>query len=161
MPGSTEFLLIPSFYEKLTGRTIEDDEVTVISCNGISYKKYLAIAESTSKKVAVITDNDGNQNRIDEASAFNNAHRLQHIYMAEEVERWTWEACIYELNQSKLDKLVEVKPGAKYLFHEKDYGPVLGKMLNNKADVAYSMLISGKDFSVPQYVKDAITWISG
>lgn len=158
--GATEFLLIPYFYEKMTGKTIEDDEVTVISCNGISYSKYLAIAESTNKKIAVITDNDGKQNRIDNASTFNNAHSLQHIFMASEVKGWTWEACIYELNQAKLDTLIDVQPGAKYLFHEKEYCPVLGKMLNNKVDVAYSMLTSGEDFEPPQYVKDAITWIS-
>jgi len=158
--GATEFLLVPYFYKKMTGRTIEDDDITVISCNGISYSKYLAIAESTNKKIAVITDNDGKQNKIDNASTFNNAHGLQHIFMASEVNRWTWEVCIYELNQAKLDALIDVQPGAKYLFHEKDYGPVLGKMLNTKVDVAYLMLTSGEDFEPPQYVKDAITWIS-
>ena len=84
--GATEFLLVPYFYEKMTGRTIEDDEVTVISCNGISYSKYLAIAESTNKKIAVIKDNDGKQNRIDDVSTFNKAHSLQHIFMAEDVK---------------------------------------------------------------------------
>lgn len=158
--GATEFLLFPYFYEKARGRTVEDDEVTVISCNGISYKKYLAIAESTSKKIAVITDNDGKQKRIEEASTFNASNNLQHVFMSSDVKGWTWEACIYELNRTELDKLVEIQPAAKYLFHEKDYGPVLGKMLNNKVDVAYSMLISGKTFTAPQYVKDAITWIS-
>ena len=159
--GATEFLLVPYFYEKLTGRTIEDDEITVISCNGISYSKYLAIVESTNKKIAVITDNDGKQNRIDEASTFNNTHTLQHIYMADDIKRWTWEDCIYELNKETLDKLIEVQPEAKYLFHEKNFGPVLGKMLNNKVDAAYLMLTSGENFTAPQYVKDAITWISG
>ena len=113
------------------------------------------------KKIAVITDNDGKQYRIDEALAFNNAHGLQHIYMADDVERWTWEDCIYELNKAKLDNLIEVQPGAKYLFHEQDYGPVLGKMLNNKVDTAYLMLTSEEDFKAPKYVEEAITWISG
>ncbi len=158
--GATEFLLVPYFYKKMKGRTIEDDDITVISCNGISYSKYLAIAESTNKKIAVITDNDRKKNRIDDASIFNNVHSLQHIFMASDVKEWTWEVCIYELNQAKLEQLIEVKPGAKYLFHEKDYGPVLGRMLNNKVDVAYSMLTSSEDFEPPQYVKDAITWIS-
>ena len=159
--GATEFLLVPYFYKKMTGRTIEDDEISVISCNGISYSKYLAIAESTNKKIAVITDNDGKQNRIDDASTFNNVHSLQHVFMACDVKGWTWETCIYELNQAKLEDLIEVQAGAKYLYHEKDYGSVLGKMLNNKVDVAYSMLTSGEDFAAPQYVKEAITWISG
>ena len=159
--GATEFLLIPYFYMKLTGRTIEEDEVTVISCNGISYGKYLEIAESTDKRIAVITDNDGKQDRISAAESFNDCHDMQHIFMGEDVNDWTWEACIYKENKALLDAMVVVKPRAKYPFHNKEYGPVLGKMLNNKVDVAYAMLISGQDYTVPQYVKDAITWISG
>ena len=158
--GATEFLLVPYFYKKLTGKTVEDDEVTVISCNGISYRKYLSIAESTNKRIAVITDNDSKPERIDEASAYNSSHSFQHIFMAADIKEWTWEACIYALNQVELDKLIEVQEGAKYLFHEKNYGPVLGKMLNNKVDVAYSMLTSGNNFEAPLYVKDAIAWIS-
>lgn len=79
--------------------------------------------------------------------------------MDQAIEGWTWEVCFYRENKKTLDKLIEVTPEAKYLFHKKDYGPVLGKMLNNKADVAYQMLISGIEFTVPQYVKDAITWL--
>ena len=41
-----------------------------------------------------------------------------------------------------------------------DYGVVLGKMLNDKVDIAYQMLTSGKVFEVPQYIKDAIAWIN-
>ena len=158
--GATEFLLVPYFYEKIKKKTVEDDEVTVISCNGISYSKYLAIAKSTNKKIAVITDNDGKPERISEMLKFNGKHSAQHIFMANDVKAWTWEKCIYELNHKELDALVEIQPGAKYLFHDKDYGPVLGKMLNNKVDVAYSMLMAGDDFVAPQYVKDAIEWIS-
>lgn len=158
--GATEFLLVPYFYERLKKRTIDDDEITVISCNGISYNKYLAIAESTNKKIAVITDNDGKQDRIDKSSTFNELHETQHIFMSGDVNDWTWEKCIYSLNHENLDGLVEIEAGAKYLFHEKDYGPVLGKMLNNKVDVAYSMLMSEKSFVIPQYVEDAIKWIS-
>ena len=158
--GATEFLLVPYFYEKLTGKTIEDDEVTVISCNGISYNKYLSIAESTNKRIAVLTDNDGKLERITEASTFNGTHELQHVFMAEDVKEWTWEVCIYGANQIELDKLVKIQPGAKYLFHEREYEPVLGKMLNNKVDTAYMMLTSDTEFVAPEYVKDAITWIN-
>lgn len=159
--GATEFLLIPYFYKKLTGKTIEKDEVTVISCNGISYNRYLAIADSTNKRIAVITDNDGHQEKIDEATTFNSSHGLQHIFMAGDVKSWTWEVCVYESNQIRMDKLIKIQPGAKYLFHGRDYGPVLGNMLNNKVDIAYSMLMSGEEFVAPKYVKDAIAWISG
>ena len=158
--GATEALLLPHFYSQLTGRSLEEDGIVVISCNGISYKKYLAIANTTMKRLAVITDNDQKQYRIDRARQFNEKNDLQHIFMGDTVEEWTWEKCVYDINREELDDVIQIKSGAKYLFHEKDYGVVLGKMLNNKVDTAYEMLISGKEFKIPQYVKDAIKWLN-
>lgn len=158
--GATEVLLLPYFYKKIAGHTLEEDEIVIISCNGISYKKYLEIAKATSKRIAVITDNDQKQERITMAQQFNNENTLQHIFMGDTLDDWTWEACIYNLNSEVLDGMIQVQSGARYLFHEKDYGVVLGKMLNNKVDVAYQMLMSGKSFNVPQYVKDAMKWLN-
>ena len=157
--GATEFLLLPHFYKQITGKTIEEDGISVISCDGISYKNYLEIAKRTSKKISVITDNDGKQNRIDEATTFNEDNLLQHIFLGAVTDDWTWEACLYNLNKEVLDEMIEVQTGADYLFHKKDYGQVLGKMLNNKVETAYKMLISGTKFEVPQYIKDAIKWL--
>lgn len=158
--GATEFLLLPHFYKQITGRTIEEDGVSVISCNGISYKKYLEIANATNKKIAVITDNDGKQAKIDEAIVFNQSKDLQHIFIGNTVDDWTWEICLYNLNKTVLEEIIEVQAGADYLFHKKDYGKVPGKMLNNKVETAYQMLLSGVVFEIPQYVKDAVTWLN-
>ena len=158
--GATEFLLFPQIYKQETGRTIEEDSVAVISCNGISYKNYLNIAEGTSKKIAVLTDNDKKQHAVNEATEFNNSHENQHIFMGATDEDWTWEACFYRLNQKSLQSIITVKNGAKYLFHEKDYGQYLGYMLNHKVEVAYKMLKSEQKFNIPQYVRDAILWLN-
>lgn len=157
--GATEFLMLPHFYQQLTGKSIEDDGISVISCNGISYKKYLEIAEKTDKKIAVITDNDKKQERIDFAKKYNEENTLQHIYMADSIDNWTWEICMYHANQAALDKLIKVQAGAEYKYHGESYGAVPGKMLNNKVDIAYQMLTSGTVFEIPQYVKDAIEWL--
>lgn len=158
--GATEFLLLPYFYKQLTGRTIEEDGISVISCNGISFKKYLTIAENTNKRIAVITDNDKKQERIDEAQDFNKKHDLQNIFMGMTTNDWTWEICVYNVNKEVLDKMIDVQAGAKYLFHGECCGAVPGKMLNNKVDTAYQMLTSGREFKIPQYVEDAIKWIN-
>lgn len=157
--GATEFLLLPHFYKQITGKTIEDDGISVISCNGISYKNYLEIARKTSKKISVLTDNDGKQDKIDKAAAFNNDSQLQHIFLGTTTDDWTWEACLYNLNKAVLDGMIEVHAGSDYLFHKRDYGQVLGKMLNNKVETAYKMLLSGTAFEIPQYIKDAIEWL--
>ena len=156
--GATEFLLLPHFYKQITGKTIEEDGISVISCNGISYKNYLEIAKKANKKISVITDNDGKQSRIDEAIT-NETTTLQHIFLGATTDDWTGEACLYNLNKAALDGMIEVQAGADYLFHKNDYGQVLGKMLNNKVETAYKMLISGVEFEVPQYIKDAFEWL--
>lgn len=157
--GATEALLLPKFYNQVTGNSIEDDGVVIISCNGISYKKYLTIAQATSKNIAVVTDNDQKEENIRFAQKFNDEHELQHIFMGSTLDDWTWEVCVYNINKQLLDSMVKVQSGAKYLFNNKKYDAVLGKMLNNKVDVAYQMLKSGHDFKIPQYVKDAIEWL--
>lgn len=158
--GATEFLLLPKFYKQIIGRSIEEDEISIISCNGISYERYLEIAKDTDKKIAVITDNDGNTSKIAEANKFNNEHNLQNIFMGATADEWTWEVCIYKQNKDTLDKTISIEKGAEYKFHGKNYGAVLGKMLNNKVDIAYKMLISDEQFNIPQYVKDSIEWLS-
>ena len=157
--GATEFLLLPMFYRQITDHTIEEDGISVISCNGISYMRYLKIAEATGKKIAVVTNNDEKPDRIADAAKFNQSHDLQHIFMGATTDEWTWEACIYKENKATLDAMINVQKGAAYKFHDKDYGAVLGKMLHHKVDVAYEMLTSDKTFVVPQYVKDAIEWL--
>lgn len=159
--GATEYILMPYIYQKVTGRTLEADEISVISCNGISYKSYLKIAQGTNKKIAVITDNDKNQNRIDKMQSENKKNQEYNIYMDTNVNNWTWEVCLYNLNKSILDKVIEVEADAEYLFHGMDCGSkVLGKMLNNKVEIAYYLIKNQVDFEVPQYVKDAIEWLN-
>lgn len=80
--------------------------------------------------------------------------------MDNNINNWTWEKCFYALNQDTLDNLIEIDKTANYLFHEKDYGKVLGKMLNNKVETAYSMLNSEIQFLIPQYIQDAIKWLN-
>lgn len=157
--GATEFLLLPHFYKQLTGKTIEEDGISVISCNGISYQKYLEIADKTDKKIAVITDNDKKQVRIDAAKKYNEGKTLQHIFMAASTDDWTWEICMYNANAVVLEKIIAVQAGAEYKYHGESYGAVPGKMLNNKVDVAYQMLTSGVQFEIPNHVKDAIEWL--
>lgn len=159
--GATEYILMPYIYQKVTGRTLEADKVSVISCNGISYKQYLKIAQGTNKKIAVITDNDKKQKRIDEAESENKQSQEYNVFMDGNVNNWTWEVCLYNLNKDIFDKSIKVKDEANYLFHGVDYGSkVLGKMLNNKVEIAYHLIKNQIDFELPQYGKDAIEWLN-
>lgn len=98
--------------------------------------------------------------KIDDANEFNQHNKKQHVFMGATMEDWTWEACVYNCNKEKLDTMIQVQDGAEYLFHRTNYGQVLGKMLNNKVDTAYQMLISEEDFVIPGYVEEAIEWLN-
>lgn len=159
--GATEYILMPYIYHKVTGRTLEEDGISVISCNGISYKHYLKIGQGTNKKMAIITDNDKNQNTINKVLTENKKHQDYNIFMDYDVTNWTWEVCLYNMNKSLMDKTIKVKEDAEYLVHGVDCGSkVLGKMLNNKAEIAYMLIKKNIDFEIPKYVKDAIEWLN-
>lgn len=161
--GATEYLLLPDMFRRVAGKTLEEAKVVIISCNGVAYKNYLQIAKKTGKRIAVITDNDKNPDKVKEMIEFNNdvENVSQHIFMDDDVDNWTWEKCIYDLNKNYLDKKIKVEEDAEYLFHGIDYGKVLGKMLNNKVAVAYYILESKYELTIPKYVEDAIKWING
>ncbi|MBF2599169.1 AAA family ATPase [Listeria seeligeri] len=158
--GPTEYMLLPSMYKEMIGRTMEEDLITVISCNGIAYKRYLAIAETAKKKVAVITDNDSKPGVIASKKEYNKDRVLQNIFIDENLENWTWEVCIYNLNKEYFDKSIKVDASSEYQFNGNNYGQILGKMLNNKTETAYSIIQDIDKLKIPEYVKGAFTWIN-
>lgn len=158
--GATEYLLLPSIYKKTTGRTLEEDGIAIISCNGISYKRYLSIAKDLDKRIAVITDNDKKQTRIDDAKEYNQENDNIHIYMDDCTNNWTWEVCLYRLNKDLLDSKIEINPKKDYKFNgEEMESKVLGKMLNNKVEIAYMIETNNLEYNIPQYVKEAMEWV--
>lgn len=157
--GATEYMLIPKFYKDILGKTIENDNVTVISCNGISYRHYLEIAETRQKRVVAITDNDGDSERIKKAQKYNASHKYTQVFMPDDDGQWTWEKCLYELNKECLEKILPLQDGASYFYHGKNLGKCLGYMLNNKAEAAYCLLKKDPALKAPAYIDKAIRWL--
>ena len=158
--GPTEFLLLPAFYKQLTSHTIEEDNISIISCNGISYNRYLRVVEDTDKKIAVLTDNDNDKVKISQAEEFNLKKENQHIFMGKTEQDWTWEACLYRRNKCALDKLIKPDETSEYLVHGENVGDkTLGKMLNQKVESAYKILKSDINLNIPEHICEAIEWL--
>lgn len=157
--GPTEYMLLPKIVKMLHNQTVEELGVAIIACDGISYKRYLSIAENMDKRVAVVTDNDGEQRRIAEANAYNAKNQTQRIFTSLDINKQTWEFCLYDKNKGQLDKMFPPANGAKYVFRGLEYHSALGYMLCHKADAAYEMASSKVDFIAPDYVKEAIEWV--
>ena len=162
--GATEYMMIPFLYRQFIGNDIEYDGISVISCNGISYQHYLKISEKVGNKVAVITDNDGYDSRILNAIEFNEKNNKQHIFMGESVAEWTWEKCLYDENVQTIKSIIKIEKDADYKINKSNFNydnldKVLRKMLLNKVDSAYQIIMSNKHINIPNYVKEALKWI--
>lgn len=160
--GASEYLLIPTFYKQITGKDFASSGISIISCNGLTYKYYLEIIKNTDKQVAVITDNDENQEKIQESNAFNKDSNKQQIFMPQSIEDWTFEVSLYNIEQNKqtLSRIIKLKPGCAYKYRKKELPPLLGKMLNDKVETSYSILQSKTDMVLPEYIKEAIKWLA-
>lgn len=160
--GPTEFMLIPKFYEQINLTSIEKDGISIISCNGISYKRYIEIANSLKKKVAILTDNDTNQSKIDKIENFNKENTNVKIFTDSDKNEWTWEVCLYHKNKNIFDNIIKVDNDSNYLI-KNGINPetkVLGWMLNNKTECAYQILNDTENtYAIPDYIKKAIKWV--
>ena len=156
--GNTEYMLIPNFYKRIYTRDMELDDIFIISAAGLGYKNYIEIANKLNKQLGVLTDNDKKQEKIEEIQKFNAQNDRIKIFTDEDIERWTIEVCLYKENKDKIDEILDIDPEANYLFHGVDYGKELGKMLNNKTEIAYKLL-EVTDIVIPKYIKEAMEWI--
>ena len=154
--------MLPELYKAIYPESsLQTDKIDIISCDGLSYKQFLEIAKQTNHKVAVITDNDAKPENLAFMHEYNQEMEQSHIFMSDDTgaDGWTWEANIYSLNQSLIEGLIQLQSKAQYLFHGRDYGRYLGKMLNSKVETAFQLLPRIGELQCPMYVKEAFEWI--
>lgn len=153
--GDAEFILMDAFCKKVLGRTLFEQGIDVIAVDGKCFKRYLEIAKYLSNKVAVITDNDKNYAENITAAYngyMNNEFANIKIFADNNNERYTFEVAIYGDNTADCDNLF----GA-----DRRTLSVLKYMLSNKAEAAYKLLTQKEEtIIVPQYIKEALKWVS-
>ena len=161
--GATEQLIVPYLFEmkyKSVNRTLESEGIDVISCNGLSYKRYLEIAGILNKKVAVLTDNDGSDVKITEITDYNESNTITKIFSSSNLEEYTWEVCLKKENEALIDELVVIQLGAKYKVKGKELeDKKLAFMLLNKVDISMKLIDSHKQINLPQHLKELFEWI--
>ena len=154
--GNAEYILMEKFFDMIHQVNPELLGVSIISVDGLSFKRYLEIAkEFESKNVAVITDNDKNYttNILEKYSIFNIYNNIR-VFSDQSDENYTFEVCVYNNNKSFID-------GANLTRS----GDVLEFMLGNKSEFALRLLEkldssnSLEDFKIPEYIKEAIEWV--
>lgn len=145
--GPSEYMLLERFYYSIRGCSPEDDGVYIINIRGLSFKRYLDISKLTKNKVAVITDNDYNyqKNCIEKYKDYTYDDNIS-IFFEKDNNQHTFEVTLYKSNMDLCTKL--------FGSEAENY------MLNNKTEAAYQLLSQKHAIHVPDYIKEAIDWIS-
>lgn len=150
--GDAEYMLIDAMYSKETGRSLENDNVHVISVGGTSFKRYMELARELGIRTAVIRDNDKDyqvncvENYIEHVS-----DKIK-VFSDEDTERYTFEVCLYQDNKAICDAMFSGGRISK---------TPLEFMLSHKAESAFQLLDNYSELlTVPDYIKRAITWIN-
>lgn len=162
--GATEYLLVPEFYKSLTGKNVSEDGCVVIPCNGVSFKRYLAITQSSNKKTVVITDNDKSEDKKRKYDCYNKkpGNKTSKIFIDDDINHWTWEVSLYYENKDVLQELIQTIRTKSTYGTEEDFIKYLTDNAH-KADTAYRIieedLISCGRIQAPKYVREAIEWL--
>lgn len=149
--GDAEFMLINKFSELHLSKNLNSLNVNVISVDGTSFSHYLEIAKLLDIKTCVITDND-ERSELEMTEKYRNYKSDSiNIFFDKDPARSTFEICIYEDNESLCDTLFS-SPKRKL--------PIQEYMLKNKTDSAYKILLEEGPVKIPNYIQEALSWIS-
>ena len=149
--GDAEFMLINKFSELHLTKNLNSLNVNVISVDGTSFSHYLEIAKLLEIKTCVITDND-ERSELEMIEKYRKYKSDSiNIFFDKDPTRSTFEICIYEDNESLCDKLFS---SAKRKLPIQEY------MLKNKTDSAYKILLEESPVKIPNYIQEALSWIS-
>lgn len=149
--GDAEFLLIDKFSNQILSNNLHSLNINVISVDGTSFSHYLEISKLLNIKSCVITDNDS-QSEKDMIEKFKE-YNLNNVgvFFDKDSSRRTFEICIYQDNKTLCDSLFTT---SKRKLSIQEY------MLKNKTESAYTLLLDKSTLKIPNYIEDALKWIS-
>jgi len=148
--GDAEYMLMSKMFEAVTKESESKHSVSIISVNGISFKRYLDLAKLMKIKTAVIRDNDKdyNKNCVENYNGYKEEYIA--IFADDKPERYTFEVSLYSDNKSICDSFFSRN---RKTLSPQEY------MLKNKAEAAYTLMKDDTVIIVPEYIKKAIEWI--
>jgi predicted double-glycine peptidase len=150
--GDAEYILFEALYSKVTGRSLDNDNIHVISVGGTSFKRYMEIAKHLGIRTAVIRDNDNDHQKNCIDNYIKHVADNISIFSDTDDKLYTFEVCLYENNKTICDEL----------FSGGNIRNIpLKFMLDNKTECALRLLDDySEQLNCPEYIQQAIQWIN-
>lgn len=160
--GPSDELIIQRAYQEKYGRSPLADGIDVISV-GLAFERFLSIAQLIGKKVAIVTDNDGNPEKV--AKKFEPYLPLENIQAFFDSKAHDEPHDDYPtLRLDTLEATLVRSAGREALCSllgrkdESDHS-LIHYMETNKTDTALSIFDSDTSIAFPDYITGAIEWI--
>ncbi|MCY7778425.1 AAA family ATPase [Bacillus haynesii] len=151
--GAAEYIILPKLFKTVTEMEMDSLGIDVISMGSISFKKYKELSDILKKKVVVITDNDKK-----EGTDYSVSENFK-VCADKSTDNWTLEVAFYNANKGYFDNIYQ-KRKTKPEYHEVKMDKALAHMLKNKTENALEIEKALDELTIPEYLKEAIEWIS-
>ncbi|WP_414055292.1 ATP-dependent nuclease [Macrococcus equi] len=154
--GPAEYILLNKFYDMIHSTLPQNNDISIISVNGLNFKNYLDIAKKIGIITLVVTDNDKdyNGNILDKYECYKSFDNIK-VVSDKINENRTFEVCMYNSNEEILKENFESSHMTKGL---------LEYMLNNKTEFALKLLekLDNEEINIqiPGYIVEGLQWIT-
>jgi putative ATP-dependent endonuclease of OLD family len=148
--GPSDELVVQKAFRMKHGRLPIQDGVDVINVRGLSFKRFLEIADALQKTVTVVTDNDGDYKaNVEDKYAAYSGHATIRICGDRDNGAPSLEPQIVKCNGlASLNELF----GCRY----KDEDSLLAYMTKNKTEWALKLFEAPGVVQIPPYIQDAV-----
>lgn len=147
--GPSDELIVQRAYKQEHGKMPLEDQVEVISVNSLAFKRFLDIARALDLPVVVVTDNDGDPERVRARYTEYEERANIRVCYSKDAEMNTLEPTLVETNGRHA---INAVLGTDY----QDDETLIAHMVGNKADTALKLFESEEDIAVPEYIRDAV-----
>lgn len=163
--GNSEYILLPQLVKNTLNCLLDEEKIELLSGGGITYCHYVELSKVIKNSLLVITDNDGDQERVKLIEEKNSKYALTNnilIKCSKNIEEFTFEVCLYKKNKSNLEKISSLKPRTKPEYKGKVYDKNLAYMLKNKTEAALRISeekVFKDNVVLPDYIREGIEWL--
>lgn len=153
---SDELIVQRAFMDKHKNALPIEKGIDVISV-GLTFKRFLEIAEMINKHVAVVTDNDGDYNsNIEKKYIDYSGSKTTKVFADKRNELRALEPQLVDANKDNLNLLCEILEIDEKKFNTVDL--ISDFMIANKTDSSLKIFSSLKTIQYPDYINKVIEW---
>ena len=148
--GPSDELIVQRAYSQVHGKMPLEDQVEVISVNALAFKRFLDIAVLLNLRVTVVTDNDGDPERVRAKYAEHADCRSIKVCYSKDAGLRTLEPHLVAVNGlGAMNAILATE--------HVDNETLIAHMARNKAETALTLFESRDEIAIPEYILDAVS----